>query len=81
MRFAGEAKGDVSHPTRVREMITLFLFQMSCEIVEHSRFGLRGTRNKTSKSPAQPVTPAFIHTKNLPVLLCIFLFSLRAPWS
>lgn len=52
MRFAGEAKGDVSHPTRVREMITLFLFQMSCEIVEHSRFGLRGARNKTSKSPA-----------------------------
>lgn len=80
-RFAGEAEGDVTHPTRMQKMITLFLFQMSCEIVERSRFGLRGVRNKTSKSPEQPVTPAFIATKNLPVLLCIFLFSLRAPLS
>lgn len=79
--FAGNAEGDVTHPTRMQKMITLFLFQMSCEIVERSRFGLRGARNKTSKSPEQPVTPAFIPTKNLSVLLCILLFSLRAPLS
>lgn len=74
MPFAGEAKGDVSHPTRVREMIT-FLFQMSCKIVECSRFGLRGTRNKTSKSPAQPQSR--LHSFRLKTFLdyCAFSYS------